>query len=121
MSNIGASTLSSQEHPLEIRVLIQPSLGATVTTMGHDPLQRSPGVLVRGGKRVFGGFPVVHRDCNNFRFGHKSVQVIVVLGTEWRRDAEGASMEVDKQRELLIWFGELWEVKARGEIGLGDD
>ena len=73
---------------------------------------------------MFRGFSIVHGDCNNVRFGYKSVYVIVVLGSEWGIDTKATTVEVDKERKLLVLVGELcWEVKAGGDrirgIGFG--
>lgn len=64
---------------LKVGMFIQPRLRSMV----NNPLKSSPKVLVCSRDRVLRSFPVVDRNSNNISFSYESVEVAVVLGSEW--------------------------------------
>lgn len=55
MSDIAASTVTTDENPVEISMVVQPPLAAVASVVRGDPLEGGPGVMVSCGERVIGG------------------------------------------------------------------
>lgn len=120
VGDVAAGTVTGDEHVFWIAVGVEPGLRAGTGSVGGDPQEGFPGVVVAGRKGVLRGEAVVNGGDDNIGAGADCIEVAVVGRVEGGADAKGATVDVDENREFLGGGGSGGrEVEADGDVGLG--